>query len=272
MADAPEADPVLAEVADRLEAAARTRVPCRPVRDLLGTEDVTRAYAAQAELTRRRERAGARRVGWKVGLTNPSVQHQLRVDQPDFGVLFADMQVSNGVLDPSRLLAPRIEAEVAVALGADLADEADIADAARLRRAVESVLPALEIVDSRIVDWDITITDTVADNASSGAFVVGEPVPLGGVDLTEVLMTMHRDDEAVSNGTGADSLGDPLTALAWLARTMLRLGTPLRAGGLVLTGALGRVAPLEPGARYHASFGWLGEVTLNVGMPRGSDG
>jgi 2-keto-4-pentenoate hydratase len=264
MADVHGTPDQVTQVADRLETAARTGLACPPVRDLLGTGDIARAYAVQAELTSRRERDGARRVGWKVGLTNPAVQHQLRVDQPDFGVLFADMQVRNGVLDPGRLLAPRIEAEVAVTLGADLDDEAEIANEKRLRQAVDSVLPALEIVDSRIVGWDITITDTVADNASSGAFVLGQPTALGGAELLDVPMTMFRNGKAVSSGTGADSLGDPLAALAWLARTALRLGTPLRAGDLVLTGALGCVVALDAGARYDAEFGWLGEVGVAV--------
>ncbi|WP_129667120.1 fumarylacetoacetate hydrolase family protein [Phytoactinopolyspora endophytica] len=262
------ADEAVARAADRLERAAQTREPCPPVRDLIGAEDVDRAYAVQAELTRRRKRAGARRVGWKIGLTNPAVQAQLGVDQPDFGVLFDGMRVS-GELDRDMLVAPRVEAEVAVVLSADLDDRAAIDDRARLCAAVGSVVPALEVVDSRIANWDISIVDTVADNASSGAFVTGRPNPLGAADLRQVRMTLRQDGEVVSAGSGRDCLGDPLAALAWLAGVTLRLGEPLRTGDLVLTGALGPMVPVQHGAHFEADLGWLGTVSLAVGAAEG---
>src|SRR5439155_901086 len=153
--------------------------------------------------------AGRRLVGRKIGLTSTAVQAQLGVDQPDFGVLFADMAVpEEATIAPGRLLQPKVEAEVALVLDADLPHrEATVAD---LLRATAFALPALEIVDSRIADWDITIVDTVADNASSGLFVLGgTPVPLDRVDLRGVRMTLARNGETVSRGTGADCLGSP---------------------------------------------------------------
>ncbi len=251
--------------ADRLQHSARTAVPVPPVRELPGIGDLTDAYAVQAELVRRRVAEGARRVGWKIGLTNPAVQRQLGVDEPDYGVLLDDMQVRDHTVDLSRLIAPRAEAEVAVLLGQDLDSPKKIDDPAALRASVDRITAAIEIVDSRIRDWDITILDTIADNASSAAFVLGEQwQPLGDADLTAVTMSLTQDGAVVSSGTGRDCLGDPLHAVAWLARTALRLGSPLRAGDLLLTGALGPMVSLVPGTTLCAEVGWLGSVDLRV--------
>ncbi|MGK5171608.1 2-keto-4-pentenoate hydratase [Geodermatophilus sp. CPCC 205761] len=251
----------VAEAAERLEVAARTGVPCRPVRDLIGTDDVEQAYAVQQRLTARRLAVGARVVGRKIGLTSPAVQAQLGVDRPDFGVLFADMDVTGLAEVPSgRLLQPRTEAEIAFVLGSDL-DEGPL-DADQVRGAVEYAVAALEIVDSRIAGWDITFGDTVADNASSGLFVLGETrSTLAEFEPVAAAMRMTLDGEVVSEGTGAACLGDPLAALAWLARTAREVGDPLRAGQVVLSGALGPMAPTPPGSVVVAEIGALGTVT-----------
>lgn len=247
--------------ADRLILAADTRAPCPPVRDVLPEVSVPVGYAVQSLLTRARLERGRHVVGRKIGLTSPAVQAQLGVDQPDFGVLFDDMGCGQDApIDLGRLLQPRIEAEIAFVLGADLADGDLDEDAAR--RAVAEVRPAFEIVDSRIADWDITIVDTVADNASSGLYVLGEPRrPLGDRDLRAVEMTVTDEHGAtVSSGTGAACLGDPITALTWLARTTRDLGEPLRAGEVVLSGALGPMVPVRPGATYAATLSGVGSV------------
>ncbi|HEX5120107.1 MAG TPA: fumarylacetoacetate hydrolase family protein [Pseudonocardiaceae bacterium] len=249
--------------ANRLLTALRTRTPCSPVRDLIGSDDVDAAYAVQRRLTERRQAEGASIVGRKIGLTAPAVQAQLGVDQPDFGVLFDDMSRAEGPLDISALLQPKIEAEVAFVLGGDL-DDPD-ADASSVRAAVEYAVAALEIVDSRIAGWDISFADTVADNASSGLFVLGSrPLPLDAVEPRTVAMTMTMDGEPASSGQGTACLGDPLAALAWLARTAARFGDPLRAGDVVLSGALGPMAALRPGVVVHADIGPLGEVTCTA--------
>jgi 2-keto-4-pentenoate hydratase len=235
--------------------------PVAPVRDLLGEHDIAAAYAVQRELTRRRRDAGAIVVGRKIGLTSPAVQKQLGVDQPDFGVLFADMDVSGESEVPSgRLLQPKAEAEIAFVVKEDLA-EADH-DPERVRADVEYAVAALEIVDSRIADWDISLTDTVADNASSGLFVLAERrLTLDEFEPREVTMRLYADDRPVSEGNGAACLGDPLNALAWLARTAREFGEPLRAGQVILSGALGPMVPTPPGTRIRAEIGPLGEVT-----------
>lgn len=250
----------VARAAERLQTAARTRVPCPPVRDLIGTADVELAYAVQEQLTRDRLATGAQIVGRKIGLTSPAVQQQLGVDRPDFGVLFDDMDVSALDRVPSdRLLQPKAEAEIAFVLGEDLADGP--LDVGQVRSAVLSAVAALEIVDSRIAGWDISFGDTVADNASSGLFVLGGfHVSLEEFEPVEAAMRMYLDGKLVSEGTGAACLGDPLAALAWLARTARDFGDPLRAGQVVLSGALGPMAATPPGARVRAEITGLGLV------------
>jgi 2-keto-4-pentenoate hydratase len=244
--------------ADVLRRSQETRTPCSPVRDLLPDRSISTGYAVQTLLTEARLAEGRRIVGRKIGLTSPAVQAQLGVDTPDFGVLFDDMACPpGGVVDIDRLLQPRIEAEIAFVLSADL--DTDIDDATA-RAAVGQVRPALEIVDSRIAAWDITLVDTVADNASSGLYVLGEPAPPPG-DLREVVMTMADGTGAtVSTGSGAACLGDPITALVWLARTAREYGSPLRAGEVVLSGALGPMVPVLPGASFTATLSGLGTV------------
>ncbi|WP_069816763.1 2-keto-4-pentenoate hydratase [Streptomyces sp. TP-A0874] len=250
------------KAAAALAEAARTGVPCPPVAPLLSAADTDAAYAVQRLNIRQGVAAGRRIVGRKIGLTSPAVQRQLGVDQPDFGALFADMAVAEGDVVPAgRLLQPKVEAEVALVLGSDLPhDQCTVVD---VIRAADFALPALEIVDSRVRDWDITIADTIADNASSGLFVLGgQPVPLTGLNLRTVRMTMLRNGEAVSEGTGADCLGSPLNAAAWLASTLAGMGDPLRAGDLVLTGALGPMVTVTPGDAFEARISNLGSVRV----------
>lgn len=260
--------PEIRAAADRLLAAHRTRTPCAPVRDLLADPSLETGYAVQSLLTAARRADGRRIVGHKIGLTSPVVQQQLGVDQPDFGVLFDDMACAeHAPIDIDRLLQPRIEAEVAFVLGADL-DGPDIG-IAQARAAVAEVVAALEIVDSRITGWDISLVDTVADNASSGLYVLGaHRVPLGDTDLRAIDMTMtDHTGAAVSTGSGAACLGDPLAALVWLARTTRDLGAPLRAGDLVLSGALGPMVPVWPGGTYRAELSGLGTVQATFSTP-----
>jgi 2-keto-4-pentenoate hydratase len=245
-----------------LREAYETRKPCPPLRDdLLPAGDVDAAYAVQqAQVLRWTVSDGRRRVGAKIGLTSRAVQESFGVYEPDFGVLFADMAVPDGAeIDLARLLQPRVEAEVAFVLGADLPH--DQVTAADVIRAVDHLLPAIEIVDSRIAGWDISIVDTVADNASSGLFVLGtSPRRLADVDLRLCGVVLEHAGEPVSVGAGAACLGNPLTAVAWLAQTLARYGRPLRAGDLVLSGALGPMVSVTPGAAYEARISGLGSV------------
>ncbi|MFZ2175016.1 MAG: fumarylacetoacetate hydrolase family protein [Rhodococcus sp. (in: high G+C Gram-positive bacteria)] len=250
----------IADAAARLRAAERDRTPCAPVRDMIGACDIETAYAVQSRIVAEFVDAGRILSGRKIGLTSLSVQAQLGVDQPDFGVLFADMDCSSGgPVDLTRCLQPRIEAEVAFVLGADIDT---VVDEVTVRRFVEAGAPALEIVDSRVSGWDITLGDTIADNASSGLYVLGRRVPAGDLpELAGVSMSMTENDAVVSTGVGADCLGSPWAALAWLANISRRLGAPLQAGELVLSGALGPMVPVTAGSSYSASISGLGSVS-----------
>jgi 2-keto-4-pentenoate hydratase len=257
----PVPEPVAA-ASRRLALAAESGTPCAPVRDLIGATDIAAAYAVQGVRTRRRLADGGRIVGRKIGLTSPAVQRQLGVDQPDFGVLFADMDVSSFEEIPfDGLLQPRAEAEIAFVLGEDLVD-GDFDDDAWIRAAVDYGVAALEIVDSRIAGWDITIADTVADNASSALFVLADRrLTLKEFEPREVTMRLRANGDPVSEGSGAACLGDPLAALAWLARAVRDLGEPLRAGEIVLSGALGPMVSVSPGDVLAADISGLGSVT-----------
>lgn len=238
--------------------------PVPPLRDGLAPDDGDGAYAVQSINTKYWNAQGRRMIGRKVGLTSESVQRQLGVNQPDFGVVFHDMLINDGgSLDPRSVLQPKIEAEVALILGEDVTqDEPSFFD---VLAATAYVVPALEVVDSRISDWKITYADTVADNASSAFIVLGcRPRELSGLDLWSCGLVMEIDGRVVSTGVGAACLGHPLHAAAWLARTLKARGEPLKAGDVIMTGALGPMVPLRPGAQVRATIGGLGTVALNV--------
>lgn len=233
-----------------------------PLRDVMGPTDGDTAYQVQAANTAYWQGEGRRIVGRKIGLTAKAVQAQLGVEQPDFGVLFADMEIADGgVLRRTQVIQPKAEAEIALILARDLADPA--ADVAAVAAATESAVAAIEIVDSRIIDWKISFADTVADNGSSAFFVLGrERKPLTGLDLYTCGMALEVDGELVSLGAGAACLGHPLNAAAWLARTLVAQGNPLRAGDMILTGALGPMVALTPGTHVEAKIGGLGSVSF----------
>ncbi|MDJ0768484.1 MAG: fumarylacetoacetate hydrolase family protein [Ilumatobacter sp.] len=251
----------LAAVAEQLRAVYDTGSPIPPIRDSIASAD--EAYAVQDLNTAHRLDAGGRLVGRKIGLTSLAVQRQLGVDQPDYGMLFADMAVDDGAeIAAGRLIQPKVEAEIAFVLGDDL-PHADTTPADVLR-AIDFAVAAIEIVDSRIADWQISFYDTVADNGSSGLYVLGSrPVSLEEFDPILCGMVMERSGEPVSVGAGSACLGSPISAAAWLARTMAAAGRPLGVGDTILSGALGPMVAVEPGDAFEARISGLGSVTVS---------
>lgn len=255
---------VLIEASELLWAAARDRKSIAPLSVQIAGLTVDDAYEIQRLQSVRHIASGRTVKGRKVGLTSRAMQRQLGVGSPDFGVLYDDMFFLEEEPIPFTFLQPRIEPEIAFVLGRDLAGPGvTVADAAR---AVDFVLPALEIIDTRISDWAISIVDTIADNASSGAVVLGaSPTRLEDVDLRLEGCNLFGNAVLVGTGAGGAVLGSPLTALVWLANTLSRHEVTLRAGEVVLPGAMTAAQPVRPGDRWSARFARLGSVSARFG-------
>lgn len=250
-------------IAKILREATAKKITCDPIRDIIGPTDIAKAYQIQSINSKLRIANGARVVGSKIGLTSVAVQKQLGVDQPDYGLLYDDMEVLNGgEISCAELMQPKVEAEIGFVLKKDL-DSTSIT-VSEILSAIDYAVASIEIVGSRIKDWNIKITDTVADNASASHFVIGHrPVRLENIDLINCGMRMYKNGELVSEGKGAACLGSPINACLWLAKTMAAHGAPLRAGQLILSGALGPMSSVTAGDQVRAVIDGLGEVSLS---------
>ncbi|MGY4392538.1 2-keto-4-pentenoate hydratase [Streptomyces sp. TE12347] len=262
------------EAAEILYAAERRRAPVRPLTERYGGIDARDAYEIQLLGIRRRRAEGAVVTGHKVGLSSPVMQAMMGVDEPDYGHLLDGMELREDTPVPvAAYCAPRIEVEIGFVLGADLPGEG--CTEADVLAATERVVPALELIDSRIADWRISLADTIADNASSAGYVVGEGRDPRELDLKAVEVSLHEHGRApdapgdpgdrgriLATGRGDAVLGDPATAVAWLARTIARFGVPLRKGHLVLPGSCTRAVDVAAGRTYTADFTGLGPVSL----------
>jgi 2-oxopent-4-enoate hydratase len=256
------------ELAEELWRAGTTREPVEPLTDRYPDLVIDDAYAIQSQVIERRTGAGARMVGRKVGLTSRPMQETLGVSEPDYGVILDDMMVEDGDLIPlDTLLQPRVEAELAFVLDRDLAGPG--VTTANALAAIAGVLPSIEVVDSRIAGWRIKLVDTVADNASSGLLVLGGRMrPVADLDLRLVGVVVSRDGEVVDTGAGAAALGNPARCVAWLANKLATFGAGLRAGDVVLPGAVHRMVQVAPGDVFRAEFAYLGAVTARFsGVP-----
>ncbi|HST84991.1 MAG TPA: 2-keto-4-pentenoate hydratase [Kineosporiaceae bacterium] len=253
---------LIISAADRLQAAEQQRVPIEPLVGSFQGIDADDAYRIQLLNIRRRVSAAGEVVGHKVGLSSRAMQEMMGVDEPDYGHLLADMRLSSAVpARRDRYCQPRVEPEVGFILGADLPGE-DCTEADVLA-ATEAVVPAIELIDSRIVNWRILLPDTIADNASSAGFVLGaERVDPRELDLTSIPVVLRRNGEEVAAGRSDAVLGNPVIAVAWLARTVARFGVRLRAGHLVLPGSCTRAIDARAGDDFHAEFEGLGSVRL----------
>lgn len=261
---------VIEQVANELQKAQQDGAPCPP---LAAARELTveEAYEVQRLNIQRRLKGAAagqaqtahRVVGHKIGITSHAIQSWLKVDQPDFGHLLDTMAVpAGGKVSTEHLLQPRCEGEVAFVLGRDLKGPG--ITAADVLRATDYVLPSIEIIDSRVADWKITYADTVADNASSGLFVLGgKPTPLHAADLELCGMALRKNGAIVSTGAGVACLDHPVNAVVWLANTLGALGETLEAGHIVLSGALGPVCDVAAGDVIDLDIAGLGSARVS---------
>lgn len=250
------------EAAQSLYEAERSRVAIRPLVETypgLSPED---AYRVQMALIDHKVREGARVVGHKIGLTAVAMQQLLGVDQPDFGHILDTMMVQDGsTVRRDDLIYPRVEGEITFALRNDLRGPG--VTVAKVLAATEYVMPSLEIVDSRIADWKITLSDTIADNASSCRMVIGgRCLPVHELDLRYVGMVMEKNGEIANTAAGAAVLGNPAEAVAWLANKLADFDVTLRAGEVILPGALSAAVTVQAGDHVRATFDRLGSVSV----------
>ena len=246
--------------ARELYQAYRDQKTCRPIRRHLEERDIAGAYAVQETNTVRWISEGRRLIGRKIGLTAKAVQRAAGIDQPDYGMLFSDMEIADGdTIAADALFQPKAEAEIAFVLDRDLT--AEDPSLAEVVRATAYALPALEIVDTRIDNWDLQIVDTIADNAAAGRYALGAvPRRIDAVDLLMCGVVVEKNGDAVSFGAGIACLGHPLNSLRWLAGTMARLGRPLLAGDVVMSGAIAPMVVASPGDFIETRISGLGSV------------
>lgn len=256
------ATPDLAELAHELIAATATTTPVDPLTSRYPDLTVEDAYRIQLAIVAERLAAGRTIIGKKIGLSGKAMQELLGVDEPDYGHLFDDMIVPAGeAVATDRLLQPRCEAEIAFVLGDDLTGPGiTVTD---VLTATEGVMPALEIVDSRVRDWQIKLEDTVADNGSSALIVLGGAItPVIELDLRLVGMLFSQNGRAVATGTGAEALGHPAASVAWLANKLAEFDVSLGAGEIILSGSLAGAPFAAPGDVFVAEFDHLGTVSV----------
>ncbi len=253
---------LIEQLGDELYLALTERQPVAPLTERHPALGIADAYNIQQRMIARRLDAGERIVGKKIGVTSRAVMNMLGVYQPDFGYLLDGMVVNEGEsIDSRTLIQPKAEGEIAFVLRRDLTGPG--IGAADVLAATECVMPCFEIVDSRIRDWKIRIADTVADNASCGVFVLGDSaVDPRRIELATCGMVLEKNGEIVATGAGAAALGSPLNAVAWLANTLGALGIGLKAGEVILSGALAAMFPAKAGDNFRVSIGGLGGCSV----------
>lgn len=252
--------------AAHLAEAEKNRLGVAPLTALNPEITIEEAYQVQLQTIEGKVTAGEKIVGKKIGLTSLAMQQMLGVNQPDYGHLLDGMMIDNGgEIATNQVLQPKVEGEIAFILKNDLkGPNVTVID---VLAATDYVVPALEIVDSRVKDWKIKLEDTVADNASSGLFVLGDKkLPIDGLNLAQMGMVLYKNGQIVNTGVGAAALNHPATCVAWLANKLADYGIILKAGEVILSGALSAAVVGEPGDYFQARFAHLGEVNVHFGL------
>lgn len=253
------------DIADQLYNAEINKTPIAPIRTAFeGERDIEAAYEIQKLVTQKKLDNDAKLIGKKIGLTSFAVQNQLGVDEPDFGILTEEMQIKNhGEIRFKNLMQPKAEAEWAFILKNDLDFDEITLD--HIYNAIDYAVVAIEIVGSRVKNWDIKITDTIADNASASHFVLGsKKINLSKIDMENCQMQMFKNDDIVSEGNGKACMGNPLQAVLWLAQTMQKHSEPLKAGEIILSGALGPMTNITEGDKLKAIIDDFDTVEFKV--------
>ena len=249
-------------LAAQLIQAQKERVGTSPLTEVQPGFTTKDAYDVQLEIIRQRLDQGQTIVGKKIGLTSLAMQKLLGVDEPDYGHLLNEMAVENGTEIPfERVMQPKVEGEIAFVLKKDLqGPNVTVLD---VLQATDYILPSLEIVDSRVKDWKIKLQDTIADNASSALYVLGgKPVKVDEVDLAQIGMVLLKNGEIINTGVGAAAMGNPALCVAWLANKLSEFGITLKAGEVILSGALSAAVDAKPGDIFTAKLAHLGEVSV----------
>jgi 2-keto-4-pentenoate hydratase len=239
--------------------AERDRIPISPLTEMDDALTLNDAYYIQLNNVRRAVEMGNIISGKKIGLTSAGIQKQMGVHEPDYGHLFKAMDCSDGILEMSQLIAPRIEAEIAFILSSDIigghVTAQDVLDA------TDYVVGSIEVVDTRVADWKIKLIDTVADNASSGRYILGEKqLRPRSIDLKSVTMSMYKNDELISEGSGSAVIGGPAGAVAWLANRLSDYGVPLLKGEVILSGAFAAAPAVKKGEVWRVEFSSFGVI------------
>ncbi len=251
----------ISAIADELAQAERDRTTVPLLTARYAGMTVEDSYAVQNEWRRRGTAAGRRLVGRKIGLTSKVMQAATGITEPDYGAIFADMVFENGaVIEHSRFSNVRIEVELAFVLTEAIdGPDATIFD---VLRATEYVVPALEILSSRIEMQGRTIVDTISDNAAMGGMVYGgNPMTVAEIDLRWVSALLYRNETIEESGVAAAVLNHPATGVAWLANKLAQHGDRLEAGEIVLAGSFTRPIWVEPGDTVLADYGPMGTIS-----------
>ncbi len=253
---------LIQQISDQLLDAERTCQPIDPITEKFKDLSYQDVYSVQLRSIRKKVQSGAVVVGKKIGLTSKGMQAQFHIDEPDYGIIVDKAVFREGKPFPTRqLILPRIEAEIAFLLRDTLKGPG--ITLANVLKATEGVIPAFEVIDSRIRDWKITVKDSIADNASNAAVILGGKItPISDIDLRLTGLVLEKNGEMIATAAGAEVLGNPAQSVAWLANKLSEYDIALQSGEFIMSGSLTRAANVEPGSFFRATFDRLGPVSV----------